>query len=305
MRPGPRRWAPFRTSTSVCPMAVSIAASLRAGSRLPQRHEREHAQGSDEQHCALNHPRRHEADGGALVLALHDREEGHRRADAGHAGAEVEKHPQRIWPSFPAVSTALGSVSTGAYRKEGGIPATNIARYSRPATNAVLRNGVTTMSSCEAAGRGRPSRRWLSSVAADRPDNHGGWSEVEHHLFWLIVPTITAPVSTNVINPASTAASSGSTEVSACPLTVLAKGRVSPGAGVFISNTQAPLAMPASLHTTKKPCSRCCRLPWFCCRDVADDVVVPERRSKALGRVVLRRDHVEVVEIVGNLALEL
>src|SRR6476469_5009618 len=40
-------------------------------------------------------------------------------------------------------------------------------------------------------------------------------------------------------------------------------------------------------------------------RDVAHDVVVAERRSEALGRIALRRDHVEVVEAVRDLALEL
>ena len=40
-------------------------------------------------------------------------------------------------------------------------------------------------------------------------------------------------------------------------------------------------------------------------RDVADDVVVPERRIQALGRVVLGRNHVEGVEIIGDMALEL
>ena len=79
---------------------------------------------------------------------------------------------------------------------------------------------------------------------------------VAAYWFCWIEPTITAPVSNKVINPASTAASSGSTEVSACPLTVLAKGRVNPGAGEFISKTQAPLAMPDSLQRTKKPCNR-------------------------------------------------
>src|SRR6187402_2862991 len=66
------------------------------------------------------------------------------------------KTPRRIWPSLPAVSTALGSLRTGPYRNDGGIPATNVARYRRPATSAVLRKEVTAMSS------------WLGPVSAAR-----------------------------------------------------------------------------------------------------------------------------------------
>ncbi len=42
----------------------------------------------------------------------------------------------------------------------------------------------------------------------------------------LIVATITAPVSTRVMSPESTADSMGSTDVSICPFTVLARGMV-------------------------------------------------------------------------------
>ena len=147
--------------------------------------------------------------------------------------------------------------------------------------------------------------RWPSSVVADDPDDHAGRTEVDDHLFWLIVPTITAPVSTNVINPASTAASSGSTEVSACPLTVLAKGSVRPRSRRVQFKDTGTAGDTRSAAQDEEAVQPGAVGAMVLRGDVAHDVVVPERRSEALGRIVLRRDHVEVVEVVGDLALEL
>ena len=124
-------------------------------------------------------------------------------------------------------------------------------------------------------------------------------------MFWLIVPTITAPVSTNVINPASTAASSGSTEVSACPLTVLAKGKSQPRSGRVHFEHTGTAGDARFAAYDEEAVQPDVVVAMVLGRDVADDVVVPERRVQALGRVVLRRDHVEVVEVAGILALEL
>ena|SRR5437868_1050313 len=63
----------------------------------------------------------------------------------------------------------------------------------------------------------------------------------------VIVATNVAPVSTSVTNPAFAADSMAAADFSACPFTVLAKGKV----GVAVS--QLPLVMPASLQKTKKP----------------------------------------------------
>ena len=73
--------------------------------------------------------------------------------------------------------------------------------------------------------------RALACVGRDKSRRLGTGVRGSRYLFGLIEPTITAPVSTSAIEPASTAASSGSTEVSACPLTVLANGSVNPGCG--------------------------------------------------------------------------
>jgi hypothetical protein len=61
------------------------------GGHLPQGHECQHAEGGNEDDRALHDPRRDEAQGGALVLSLDDREQRHGRADAGHRGDEVEE----------------------------------------------------------------------------------------------------------------------------------------------------------------------------------------------------------------------
>ena len=204
----------------------------RTGGGLPHRHEREHAESGDEQHCALNHPRRHEADCGALVLALHDREESHRRADAGHAGAEVEEHPPEDLAVVPG-GEHRARVRQHRGIQEGGRDPGDERREIQQArdergSSQWSHDDVLVRASALSlrAGRGASFGGKGAVCCRARPatSRFGGRRSL---LFWLIVPTITAPVSTNVINPASTAASSGSTEVSACPLTVLAKGRES------------------------------------------------------------------------------
>ena|SRR5437763_1154559 len=61
---------------------------------------------------------------------------------------------------------------------------------------------------------------------------------------WLILAMNTAPVSTSVRSPEFAADSIGSTDVSLCPFTVLAKGTMIPPGVEVIVGTQAPLEMP-------------------------------------------------------------
>src|SRR5439155_25228248 len=58
--------------------------------------------------------------------------------------------------------------------------------------------------------------------------------------------------------------SMGSADVSICPFTVLAKGRIPWGDEVNVG-TQPPLEMPSALQKTRKPWRTTLKSPRFCC----------------------------------------
>ncbi len=68
----------------------------------------------------------------------------------------------------------------------------------------------------------------------------------------LIVPRSNAPVSTSTRSPKFEGDSMGSADVSICPFTVLAKGKIPWGVEVNVG-TQPPLEIPSALQKTRKP----------------------------------------------------
>ena len=80
-----------------------------------------------------------------------------------------------------------------------------------------------------------------------------GLEEELVYVLGLIVPRINAPVSTSTMSPEFADDSMVSADVSICPFTVLAKGRVPWGDEVNVG-TQPPLEMPSALQKTRKPC---------------------------------------------------
>jgi len=109
----------------------------------------------------LKHPRRDEAEGEDLVLAVHDREHGDCGTDAREGVDELERRGE----ADLAVRARTGDVGRvgrdGPIWSAAGIAAAKVTKDSTPATRAVFRYGVIRASLLASAPllRLTPSRR--------------------------------------------------------------------------------------------------------------------------------------------------